>query len=105
MLEMLKVFAEELMSAEADAICGAGFREHRLESAPVAVIAECYVRGVATRIPGSTPTCASTPSRYACTTAGSVVKVTCVVATAVDAAGSSASARSPRGPVPPGFRS
>ncbi|MCE5190333.1 MAG: IS256 family transposase, partial [Actinomycetia bacterium] len=27
MREMLKVFAEELMGAEADALCGAGFRE------------------------------------------------------------------------------
>lgn len=94
MREMLKVFAEELMSAEADAICGAaygqrseerinrrnGYRERELdtrvgtialsvpklregsyypdwllenrrraERALVAVIAECYVRGVSTR--------------------------------------------------------
>ncbi|MHB8762002.1 MAG: IS256 family transposase [Coriobacteriia bacterium] len=92
--EMLKVFAEELMGAEADAICGAGFRERsdervnrrngyrereldtrvgtialavpklregsyypdwllenrrHAERALVAVIAECYVRGVSTR--------------------------------------------------------
>jgi putative transposase len=94
MREMLKVFAEELMGAEADSICGAGFRERsdervnrrngyrereldtrvgtialsvpklregsyypdwllenrrRAERALVAVIAECYVRGVSTR--------------------------------------------------------
>jgi transposase-like protein len=59
MREMLKVFAEELMGAEADAICGAGFRERSAERvnrrngyrerAFVAVIAECYVRGVSTR--------------------------------------------------------
>jgi putative transposase len=94
MREMLKVFAEELMGAKADAVCGAGFRERsdecvnrrngyrerdldtrvgtialavpklregsyypdwllenrrRAERALVAVIAECYVRGVSTR--------------------------------------------------------
>ena len=94
MREMLKVFAEELMGAEADALCGAaygersdervnrrnGYRERELdtrvgtiplavpklregsyypdwllenrrraERALVAVIAECYVRGVSTR--------------------------------------------------------
>jgi len=94
MREMLKVFAEELMGAEADSICGAswgqrsaervnrrnGYRERdldtrvgtiglavpklregsyypdwllenrrRAERALVAVIAECYVRGVSTR--------------------------------------------------------
>ncbi|MHB1135940.1 MAG: IS256 family transposase [Coriobacteriia bacterium] len=94
MREMLKVFAEELMGAEADSICGAaygqrsdervnrrnGYRERELdtrvgtiplavpklregsyypdwllenrrraERALVAVIAECYVRGVSTR--------------------------------------------------------
>ena len=31
MREMLKVFAEELMSAEADALCGADFRERSAE--------------------------------------------------------------------------
>ncbi len=94
MREMLKVFAEELMGAEADSICGAaygqrsdervnrrnGYRERELDTrvgtiplavpklregsyypdwllenrrrakrALVAVIAECYVRGVSTR--------------------------------------------------------
>ncbi len=94
MREMLKVFAEELMGAEADAICGAAYGEQspertnrrngyrsrtldtrtgtidlsvpklregsyfpdwllqnrrRAERALVAVIAECYVRGVSAR--------------------------------------------------------
>lgn len=94
MREMLKVFAEELMGAEADSICGAGYGQRsdervnrrngyrerdldtrvgtialsvpklregsyhpdwllenrrRAERALVAVIAECYVRGVSTR--------------------------------------------------------
>lgn len=94
MREMLKVFAEELMGAEADALCGAGYGQRsdervnrrngyrereldtrvgtiplavpklregsyypdwllenrrRAERALVAVIAECYVRGVSTR--------------------------------------------------------
>jgi transposase-like protein len=94
MREMLKVFAEELMGAEADALCGAAYGERsdervnrrngyrqreldtrvgtialsvpklregtyypdwllenrrRAERALVAVIAECYVRGVSTR--------------------------------------------------------
>lgn len=94
MREMLKVFAEEIMGAEADAICGAAYGEQspertnrrngyrtrkldtrtgtiplsvpklregsyfpdwllqnrrRAERALVAVIAECYVRGVSTR--------------------------------------------------------
>jgi transposase-like protein len=57
MREMLKVFAEELMGAVADALCGAPYGERsdervnrrRAERALVAVIAECYVRGVSTR--------------------------------------------------------
>ena len=92
--EMVRTFAESLMGAEADALCGAGFRERsedrinrrngyrerpfdtragtialavpklrsgsyfpdwllerrrRAERALVAVVAECYVRGVSTR--------------------------------------------------------
>ncbi len=170
MREMLRVFAEELMGAEADALCGApygersaervnrrnGYRERELdtrvgtiplsvpklregsyypdwllenrrraERALVAVIAECYVRGVSTRrVDGLVRTLGiegisrSQVSRLAKTLddevasfknrpldggvypylwvdalairvreSGRVVKVACIVATAVDAEG------------------
>ena len=43
--QMVQTFAEALMSADADVVCGAGGGE----SALVSVVATCYLLGVSTR--------------------------------------------------------
>ncbi len=47
--EMVSTFVQALLSAEADALCGASYGDRRAEQAVVQVVAECYLKGVSTR--------------------------------------------------------